>query len=226
MRYSPLNRPRLLEVASAIREAAEHPSSVEVTTKPAPRFVSLDPAFGLSSTASRLDRLIRTILADPRALDPDRIASIAARSARLQDPVTPANLVAEAVERLANWARLPLAREIHKTATVSRSFPWRIAWPPEGQATLFEGRGDFVYRRPDGEPCLVILSDQAASEPRERLRLLLSARAAKELELGSIRQAWWVRFGMKVELVGFDRFDAPEIDRAVSEVFAIQGHRD
>ena len=220
LRYSPRNRPRLLEVASVIREAAGHPSSVEVTTKPAPRFVSLDPAFGLSSTAGRLDRLIRTILADPRALAPDRIASIAARSARLQDPVTPANLVAEAVDRLASWARSPLAREINKAATVHRSFRWTIAWPPESESTVFEGRGDFVYRRPDGEPCLVILSDQAASEPREQLRLLLSARAAKELELGSIRQAWWVRFGMKVELVGFDRFDAPEIDRAVSEVFA------
>jgi ATP-dependent helicase/nuclease subunit A len=220
------SRPRLRDVARIINEASERPTVLETPATSHPRFVRLDPAFGLSSTSARLDRLIRTILADPRSFEAARIGSIAARCALLQDPVSPRALVAEAKDRISILARMPLAREINRSASVHRSFAWTIVWPPEGQSTVFEGRGDLIYRRADGEPCLVTISDPRASEPLERLRLLLSALAAEGLEMGPIRQAWWVRLGRKAELVGFDRFDDREIDRAVSEVFAGQQCRD
>jgi ATP-dependent helicase/nuclease subunit A len=210
-------RPRLLDIARVIHESSGRPEPSSPRPVHRPRSVVLEPSFGLSSTSARLDRLIRTILLDPRSLEPARIGSIAARAARLQDPVSPSGLVAEAVDRLTRWARLPLAREIARSREVRRSFPWAISWPSRGESTLFQGRGDVAYRQPTGELCLAILSDPSASEALERLRLLLSARAATGLGLGPLRQAWWVRLGPGGGLIGFDRFEADEIDRAVVE---------
>ena len=210
-------RPRLLEVARIIYDVSGRATTPEETCDTRPQYVDLDPSFGLSSTSARLDRLIRTILLDPRALEPARIASIAARAARLQDPVSPASLIREAVERLTAWVRSPLAREIAGSREVHRSIPFAIPWASGRESILFQGKTDFVYRLPTGDLGMVLLGDPSAPEARERLRLFLSARAAHALGLGEVRQAWWVRLGMRGGLIGFDRFDAPTVDRAVGE---------
>ena len=218
-------RPRLLEVARIIHEASG--TSEPAGEKPInrPRSVDLDPAFGLSSTSARLDRLVRAILRDPRSLEPARIASIAARAARVQDPVSPSSLIREAVERLAAWVRSPLAREIAGSGEFHRSIPFAVPWPRGGPSTLFQGRGDFAYRLPSGDLGLVLLGDPSACEARERLRLILSARAALVMGLGEVRQAWWVPLGKRGGLIGFDRFDDLAVDRAVDDVLNLTaGH--
>ena len=211
----PRHRPRLLEVAGIIREGASRPGpSMEETTWH-PGFVDLDPSSRLSSTSARLDRLIRVMLADPRSLEPGRIASIAERAARTQDPVSPTSLVREAVERVSTWARSPLSREIARASEVHRSYRWMIRWPGLGESTLFQGVGDYLYRRSPGELVLVILSDPTAAELRERLRLHLSAWAAQVMGLGTVRQAWWVRLEPGGGLIGFDQFEEEAVDWSV-----------
>jgi ATP-dependent helicase/nuclease subunit A len=215
------HRPRLLEIARVIHEGLERPEPPPPPVIRRPRSVELDPAWGLSATSARLDRLIRTILADSRSLEPGRLDAIARRAARLQDPVSPSNLVAEAVDRLSAWVRSPLAREIRKAGEVRRSFPWAIARPIQDEPIVFQGRGDFLYCRTEGDVCLVMVGDPAASEPRERLRSLLAARAAEGLGLGTVRQAWWVRFGPRGGLTGVEGFGDEAIDLAIRDVFGL-----
>ncbi len=212
---SPRRRPRLLEVASLIRDGSMNPKPSPDSPVPRPRFVDLDPAFGLASGAARLDRLIRTILADPRALEADRLAMIAARAARVQDPVSPDGLIKEAIGRIEGWSRSALGKEVARASEVFRAFPWVI----RRDSTLFQGRGDFLYRRAKGELGLVILSDPAASGLRERLRLLLSARAAGEMAQGVVSRAYWVRFGEEEKTAAIQEFEEAWIDRAVVAFF-------
>ncbi len=214
-------RPRLLEVARVIREGFERAEPPRAHSAQVPRSVVLDPAWGLSATSSRLDRLIRSILADPRAFEPGRLEAIAGRAARLQDPVAPKGLLDEAVDRLSAWFRSPLAREIRKASEVRRAFPWTIPRPVGADPVVFRGLCDFWFRQPDGEGCLVHFGDVAAPEPRERLRVLLSARAVEALGLGTIRRAWRVRLGPGGGLAEIDGFEDQAIDRAVLDVLGL-----
>ncbi len=215
------HRPRLLEVARVIREGLERPERAASRSIRPPRFVDLEPCWGLSTTSGRLDHLIRTILADPRSLEVGRLEAIAHRAARLQNPVSPRHLVDEAIDRLSPWLRSPLAREIRKASEVRRSFPWVISRASQDEPTVFQGRGDFLFRQPDGDFCLVILSDPAASGTRERLRLLLSVQASEALGIGPIRQAWWVRLGPGGGLAGFEDFQNEAVDQAVHDVLGL-----
>jgi ATP-dependent helicase/nuclease subunit A len=216
-------RPRLLEVARAIEEGLSRPSGVEVVVTRRPRSLDLDPTHGLSSTSARLDRLIRTILVDPRSLEPKLMEPIAIRAARMQDPVSPQSLIEMAIDRLTAWARTPEAREISRSSSVRRSFEWVIGWPEVERSTDFRGRGDFLFRLSSGGDGLVCLSDPGASEDRERLRLLLSAEAAERMGLGKVRKAWWVRPGSPAGPMVIDRFDRSTIDRAIDRVLGLQG---
>ena len=211
-------RPRLREVAEIIRASSASPEPTPGPAWPRPHLIDLDPAFGLASGAARLDRLIRTILADPRALEPKRLEAVAQRAARLQDPVSPDRLIDEAIARVDAWARSPLGREVARSAEVIRAFPWQVRRPVGGDPTLFRGRGDFLYRRTSGEFGLVILSDPSATEPRERLRLLLSARAAGELGHGVVTRADRVRFGEGGSQVDLREFDESSIDRMMADL--------
>ena len=211
----PRHRPRLLDVARVIREGSEQTRRAPIHPARAPLFVELDPALGLSSTAARLDRLVRSILADPRALEPGQLARSAERAARLQEPVAPADLITEAIDRLSTWARSPIAREVARSAEVRRAVDWSIAGPPGAEATVFRGRADFLYRDGSGDRMLLIVADPAAVESGERLRLLLSALAAERMGLGPVRKAWSVRLGPDGGLTGSDRFDDETIAEAV-----------
>jgi ATP-dependent helicase/nuclease subunit A len=214
---SPRRQPRLLEVAKIIRDGAAEPEPSADSPRLRPRFVELDPAHGLASGASRLDRLIRTILANPQALEAGRLAMVAARASRLQDPVSPDRLVQQAIGLIEGWSRSTLGREIAKASEVYRAFPWVVRGPAEGESTLFQGRGDFLYRRATGELGLVIFSHPASEDLRERLRLLLSTRAAGELAQGVVSRAWWVHLGEAKKTVEVSKLDEASIDRTVVE---------
>ncbi|HEX8204269.1 MAG TPA: UvrD-helicase domain-containing protein, partial [Isosphaeraceae bacterium] len=105
-----------------------------------PRHVDLDPSGALGPAAARVDRLIRAILADPRALVPGELGQVAAQMARRQDPVASPRIVDAALALLGPWVAGPLARDVARSVDVVRSVPWLIAWPPGApEATVFEG---------------------------------------------------------------------------------------
>ncbi len=181
-----------------------------------PRFVDLDPSRRLAPTEARLDRLIRAILAHPRAFDPKGWRKVAARVARRHDPLAPRRLIDEAIDRLVPWLDGPVGRELAGAASVERSVSWTLAWPPEGpDATVFRGAIDLACRDREGVARVVVVGPPAAPGPRERLRLLLSARAADALGLGPVRTACRIRLGHGGGLHGEELFDAIAIDEAV-----------
>jgi len=219
-------RPDLLEVSRAIREGSLTVRPPAATTPRRPRFVELDPAIGLATTSARLDRLVRSILADPRAYEPGGIGRVAEREARRQDPVATAGLVARATGIVSAWARSPFARELGRAAEVRRDFAWTIEWPVGTDRIIFQGRGDLLRRDPSGAVHLAILGDAATPEPFQILRVLLSARASEAQGFGAVTLAIWSPWGTGGSPRTFDQFDDRAIDRAVGEWLSLVQSKD
>jgi hypothetical protein len=193
------------------------PEPIEPGRPRRPRHLDLDPSLGLAPTAARVDRLVRAVLADVEALDPIAMPKIVARLAHAQSPFATPNIQKAAVARLAPWVTSPLALELGRSIEVRRAIPWVVAWPPDDpNPTVVEGQIDFAYRDSRGDWCLVLIADASTSEPRERLRLLLSGHAAPDLGLGPVVQAWRVPLGSDARPRGEGEFD-PE---AINRVFA------
>jgi ATP-dependent helicase/nuclease subunit A len=221
-RSSPVSnrRPPLIEVAEAIERVPVRDDVAPMAAPRRPRFVDLDPSRGLTTTEARLDGLIGAILAHPRAIGPKDWRKAAARAARRHDPMAPRRLIDEAIDRLGPWLDGAVGRELAVAASVERSVGWTVAWPPEGPgATVFRGAIDLVCRDREGSARVVVFGPVAAPEPRERLRLLLSARAADALGLGPVRGAWRVRLGPGGGLRAEEVFDAIAVDEAVRACF-------
>ncbi len=205
----------LLDLARAIREGSDGPRTAGPSPIPHPRYVVLDPAQGLTAHAARLDRLTRAIMADPRSLEPGKLAMIAEREARLQDPVSSEGLIREAVDRVERWARSPEAKRVARSKEVIRDFDWAVPREVGPDRILFRGRCDLLYRRDDGAWVLVLFSDPTANEDRERLRLLLGTHAARTRGLGDVQVAMWVPLGESPRAVELDAIGDPAIDRAI-----------
>ena len=215
----PLPRPRLrlLEAARAIDEGLALPSPAPEVRRRPPRYVELDPAAGLPSTAARLDRLVRAILADPLGLDPSALERVADRAGRLQDPAASRDLRRKAIERVAEAT--PVIREFARGAEVHRGVEWTETVAFGDEPIVFRGRADFLVRDPLEGPKVLIVSDFAAVGPAERLRLLLSARLGERMGLGPARKGLWLRLGPGGGTRGFDPCDEAAIGRAVRELF-------
>ena len=208
---------RLLDVARVIREAIAAPGSGLVTPRPAtrPPGIDLNPSWGLPSRAARLDRLLRSIVADPRSLDPFTLPRVAARAARLQNPVAPPALVDEALAWLAAPEWRAAIGEAGRSSYVVRGFPWSIAVDFEGRPIVLSGAGDYAFDNPDGGMTLIHASGPAADPVRERLRLLVSAQVAREQKAEVDVLARWITFGPDGANVVPSRFDPAEIDEAI-----------
>ncbi|MEO6810370.1 MAG: UvrD-helicase domain-containing protein [Isosphaeraceae bacterium] len=208
-------RPRLLDLAQLIINTTVEPESVQPRRPRRPRHLNLDPASGLGPTAARVDRLVRAVLADVEALNPVAMPRVVARLAHAQTPFATPDIQKEAAARLAPWVASPLALELGRSIEVRRAIPWVVVWPPDDpNPTVVDGQIDFAYRDPRGDWCLVLLADASTPEPRERLRLLLSAQAAPGLGLGPIARGWRVQLGPDAHLRGEDRFEPAAIDQA------------
>ncbi len=209
-------RPPLDAIAKAI---AATPAPLASPAPPAarrPKFVDLDPAWGLSPRAARLDRLVRSILADPKCFQSGQLPVIASRAARRQDPLAPAGLVAEALDRLRPWLEGAFGRALADATEIERDLAWTVAWPPDSaDPTVFQGRIDLLAQDRHGSWQLVLVSNTTAPDARERLRLVLSAHAAAALGFGPIRQAWRLRLGPGGGLQGDERFESADIEAAV-----------
>ena len=110
-------------------------------------------------------------------------------------------------------------RRLARAAEIHRAVKWTVAWPPDAaEPIVFQGQMDFLARDRRGEGRVVLVSDPAAGEATERLRLLLSVHAAHAMGLGPVRQAWWVRLGPGGSLHGEERFDPAAIEEAISRL--------
>jgi hypothetical protein len=166
--------------------------------------------------AARIDRLIRSILADPRALKPGGPSAVAERAARQQDPAAPPSIVRAALERLTPWLEGPMARSIMRAAEVRRAIPWTIAFPIEHpEPTVFQGQIDFAFRARGGRWQLANLASAEAKATGERLRLLLSAHAASDLGIDPMGQGWSVRLGLEGGLIGEEQFGSVDVEQAI-----------
>jgi ATP-dependent helicase/nuclease subunit A len=217
------SRPRLNEVASTITMAevsAEVPSPSLREHQPRPRLVDLDPTLGLPSSLARLDRLIRTILADPRSLAPKELPRVAAEAARRQYPAAPTSLIAGALDRLRPWLDGMLGRTLASAIEIERGLAWTIAWPPgapEPKRTVYQGTVDLLVRDPRGDWTSVVVAVAEAAYRDERLRLLLGSRAAAALGFVPIRTGWLLRLGPEPDggLHIEESLDAAELESVI-----------
>jgi ATP-dependent helicase/nuclease subunit A len=189
------SRPRLLDVAKTIEQAVVSAEPAAPPPSP-PRFVDLEAARVLTPSLSRLDRLIRAILADPRALEPGRLPRVAADLARRQQPAAGPRLVAEAIARLDGLVAGPWGQTLAAAAEIERALCWTIAWPGEApDRTIYEGRTEFLFRRQGAQWTIVAVALAEAPIAGERLRLGLGARAAAALGFAPIADGALLRLG-------------------------------
>ena len=211
-------KPRLDAVAKLIHRTRpiEAPAAIR------PRFVDLDECRGLSPRASRLDRLIRSILADPRALlgGRDALAEAARIAAPRQEPLAHHDLVSEAVALLGRVVEGRIGAGLARAPAVERGMAWTMVWPPDSSdSTVWRGRTEFFARDDAGTWRAVVFSLPGANEAVERLRLLLSARAADALGFGPVVKGWRVRpGGVSLSETSFDDRAIDEAVRAVLDL--------
>ena len=181
-----------------------------------PTLVDLDPARGLVPTESRVDRLVRAVLADPRVLEFGPLGAAIDREGRRQSPAASRRVRAEARARLDAWLASPLARRVAAAAEVIHDLPWSVAWPPEAEdATVYLGRVDLAFREESGVWHVIALADPEADVANERLRVALSAYAAESLEFGPVDRGWTVQIGPEgavVEEVAIDPYSVEVAD--------------
>ncbi len=203
-------RPRLKAVARVIDSAATSTLPLPSVAEPRrPRFVDLDAERRLSPRAERLDRLLRSILLDPNALRPGRLAEVARRAGSRQIPVASPDLVEEVARWLAPWINGPIGADLLKAAVIVRGKEWAVVQ----DGTVFQGRTDFFARDSNGRSRAVNFEIRGASRPIERLRLLLSARATE----APIHQGILIRLDDGICLE--DDFSEAVIKEAVADVF-------
>jgi ATP-dependent helicase/nuclease subunit A len=208
-------------IARAVRLDPTDPDPAGAT--PVPRYVELDPAEGLPPRAARLDRLIRSILSDPRWLRGARLEDVAARAATRQVPAANPGLVREALQRLSPWLDRPILSGLHMAdpASLRCEQPFTVAYPLDAEpSTVFHGTCDLIFRDRQGRWNVLIVADARAGAASQRLRLRLAARTAEARGFAPVHQGWLIWHGPdretteEVETV----FDAEAVARAFAEL--------
>jgi ATP-dependent helicase/nuclease subunit A len=201
---TPPRRPSLKplpEIERVIAQTEVRPERQPAGPRPLLRFVELDPERNLTGRAARLDGLIRAIIADKGLLGGESLAQACARVAARQVPAANSGLITEALAWLAPWLETPLFGELRAASRTSRFIKqdvwWSLRWPLEGTAsTIIRGCCDVIYRDGDGRwrPVIVSASCRQEDDPREQLRLVLSALAAERLGFVPGGPGWWLQF--------------------------------
>jgi ATP-dependent helicase/nuclease subunit A len=181
----------------------------------------------LDLDSGRLDRLVRAILLDPRALRRGALRVVADELARRQVPAAGAGLVDEAVSRTRHWVEASLGRAITSAVEVRRDLAWTSTWP-EGSpgATVISGRLDLAYRDRAGGWHLVNVADTSAPVDPVRLRLAVSSRLAIQLGCAPVAQAWLLTHGPEGGLRSEDPADDMTIGELLRATLAPAGPRE
>ena len=184
---------------------ASLPDPTREPPPPAP-LIDLNLVDGLSERSRRIDRLVRTIVNDPRLFRGESLSRIAARAAAIQVPAAHGILIREATRLLAPWLESDLFQQFRRLpeGSIRRGCEGSFAWQPEGRsATVLRGACDLMIRDPDDGwmPLVVSLGGLGQGSPLHFaaccLRLYLSARIAEGLELGPIRVGWLLDLGSR-----------------------------
>jgi ATP-dependent helicase/nuclease subunit A len=216
-------RPDLIGVARLITSTPVQHTAARLEALRRPRLILMDEARRLLPRAARRDRLLRSILADPDLERPAAVDAVARRAGTRQDPVAHPELIEAAVSLLAPWLASTLVPALIAAADVERGFEWTISWPPDSvDSTVIHGRSEFLIRRAPGESELVVVSDPTAPEAWERLRLLLSVRAAALLGFGPVFRAWRVRLGDLGGIETKEDFSDRAIDAAITSALEVR----
>src|SRR5262249_35814125 len=178
----------------------------------APHYLELDPTAELPPHAARLDRLIRSILVDPRWLRGADLDEVATRAAARQTPAANPGLIRAALRRITPWRNDPAFQGLRAAdpASITHNLAFTMPYPLEGEpTTVLHGTCDVVYRDRQGECHVMLVADRRACPARQRLRLRLSGLAAQERGFAPVRQGWLIRHGADGETTqeaetGFD----------------------
>jgi ATP-dependent helicase/nuclease subunit A len=165
---------------------------------PPPRYLDLDPVAGLPPRAARLDRLIRSILCDPRWLRGTPLEDVAARAATRQMPAANPALIREALRRLRPWLDRPTLQGLHAAdpASIRSDLAFAIPYPLDGEpATVLHGTCDLVFRDRQGRWHLLVVADARIPRARQGLRLQLAALAAPARGFTPVHQGWLIWHG-------------------------------
>ncbi|HWE38040.1 MAG TPA: UvrD-helicase domain-containing protein [Isosphaeraceae bacterium] len=211
-------RPDLLRIADALDPG---PSPALSSTKPTatkvrrPSFLDLDPF------SSRVDSLIRAVLADPNALVPGSLTLATDRAGRLQVPSAPARVVGAALHHMISFVSSPLARRIASSNHVVRSLPWILPWPADDpEPTVVRGLLDFAFRDELGSYEVVTLVTAESDARRERLRHFLSMRAAEAFGQLPVVRGWIVDLDPSIPGINGSLRDDAAITSAWTDLLA------
>jgi hypothetical protein len=203
-----------------------------------PRYVDLDPAWGLSPRVARLDALVRSIVRDPqwRRREAPALEALAAHAGARQVPAAGPGLIRDAVRRLdALWGltafRALRAAASRPDADIRDDLEFTLA---RGEAdagrtdarptSVFHGAVDLAFRDREGHWNLIVVADAQAGPARHRLRLQLAATTAQARGLGPIARGWLVRHGPDgaAHEEAITEFDDEEIRRAMAELLLVR----
>lgn len=183
-------RPRLRAVARVIETAPMRPEA-SIAIKPSrPRFIDLDKERGLSTENELVDRIVRAVMAEKSGKGTAEEA--VRRAVRKEGLFCSERVQGGAIRVLSAWLSEMVKGELARSTEVVRGMRWTLAWPPEGgeSVTVFQGRTELILGGEGGDWRVMNFSAQGAREPVERLRLLLSARAAESVGHGPVVGAW------------------------------------
>jgi ATP-dependent helicase/nuclease subunit A len=188
----------IASIEATITRAMLHDWAEPGRALPPPRCLDLDPTAGLPPRAARLDRLIRSILSDPRWLRDTPLDVLAARAAQRQTPAANPALIREALQRLRPWLDRPASQGLHAAdpASIRSDLAFTIPYPLEGEpATVLLGTCDLVFRDRQGRWHLLVVADVRTPRARQALRLQLAALAAPARGLTPVHQGWLIWHG-------------------------------
>jgi hypothetical protein len=162
-----------------------------------PRTIDLDSAFSLAARAGRLERLIRSVIADKGLLRGDSLAEVCARVGQKQVPAANSVLVAEAAATLQSWPATTVYQELKNALRsrrpIERCRAWSLAWPLEGKnPVVVHGSCEAIYRDQKGRWRAVIFSARGLDDSTDRLRLAFSALAVEKLGFVPTGPSWFI----------------------------------
>jgi hypothetical protein len=121
-----------------------------------------------------------------------------------QVPVANPSLVREAIRRIDPLWDSPAFRALRdaEPGSVRYDFTFTMPYQRAGSAapaTVFHGTCDVLFRDRQGQGNLILIADARVCHARQRLRLQVSALAARTKGFGPVRQGWLVRHGVEAE---------------------------
>lgn len=170
----------------------------------------------------KLADLLLEILTLPEGFEPSALDQILKKAARSLDFDLPPRLEGEAFLLLTSLSADPRAVRLVGSAKILSRVPWSILWPLDGESggcdrILIRGRLDAAIQTADGRVEIFAVDFGTNVDPRERLRLALSAALAPRLGFGEVDRAWLIRLDPRGHSILEQPWDARTIASLIEE---------